>query len=73
MEELLKRHIDETDRRFDELLSEISALSSKLESINDFKTQTIVSTRWISGLISAASGLFTLIASSAVTYFLSKR
>ena len=72
MEQLLAHHIRETERRFDEVMSKIDAISQKIETLNEFKMETIISARWVSLIISASCGLLTLVASSAVSYMVGK-
>jgi hypothetical protein len=72
-EKLLRYFIDQTDKRFDQLGEQIQGLHSRLDNLNEFKVKMIVSSRWISGLISASFGLITLSASMGLSIYLSRQ
>jgi hypothetical protein len=62
---------DETNRRFDEVREDIRALAKtvdeRLTELQEFKISMVVSTRWISLIVSAFCGLITLLVTVAVT------
>ena len=70
MEELLKRHIQESDRRFEDIYEGLVLLSSKVDDLRDFKTQLLISSRFFSFVVSALVGIFVFIASSVTTYYI---
>lgn len=70
MDELLKRHIQETDRNFENIHEELLSLSKQIEDLKDFKMRLLISSRFFSFLVSAICGAVTLIASSFVTYLI---
>lgn len=70
MEELLKRHISETDRRFEEIQDHLEEISGKMDDLRDFKVKLIVTSRFFSIVVSAICGILTLLASSFVTYYI---
>lgn len=63
MESLLKYHIQSTEKRFDELNSNIKELSQKMDNVNEFKVKMIASSRTVSFIISAVCGAITLLVS----------
>lgn len=69
MDELLKRHIVETDRKFEELQEDVALLVSKIDDLRDFKIRLLVSSRFFSMIIGAICGAISLLASSFVTYY----
>lgn len=70
MEELLKRHIQETDRNFEDIHKDLHQLTKQIEDLRDFKMKLLISSRFFSLLVSAICGVVTLIASSFVTYLI---
>ena len=72
MEELLKHHIHETERRFNEVMWQFDSVQDKLASLNEFKTQALMSARWVSILISAFCGVFTFVATVAATHYMGR-
>jgi len=72
MEELLKRHIAETDRRFDEVIEVLKQLNGEVSNLRDFKTSMVVSSRGIALLVSSICGFLTMIATSLVSYLIQK-
>lgn len=69
MDKLLERHMVETDRKFEELKDDMALLVAKIDDLRDFKIQLLASSRFFSLVVSAICGLFTLAASSFVTYY----
>lgn len=70
MEELLKRHIQETDKNFEDVYDSLVLITAKLDDLREFKTKLIVSSRFFSLVVSAVCGIITLLASSFVTYLI---
>jgi hypothetical protein len=75
--ELLEYFRDETNRRFEELRQDIKDLTTKVdEKVNDlqqFKVSMIVSSRWISLIVSAVCGLITLLVTVGLTIWSTTR
>lgn len=63
MENLLKYHIQATEKKFDELHDSIKELSQKMDNVNEFKVKMIASSRTVSFIISAVCGAITLLVS----------
>lgn len=63
MMELLKHHIEETRDRFDEVRADLQDIRCKLEAIHEFKVSTIATSRTVSFIVSAISGIITLLIS----------
>lgn len=72
MEKLLSYHISSTEKRLDKLHDDIRLLSEKIDTLNDFKTKSMVTARHISLLVSAISGLATMICTALISYYLQK-
>jgi hypothetical protein len=70
--QLLRYFMEQTDKRFDKVDGNFAALHDRLDTLNDFKVRTIVSTRWISGIISASLGLLTFCVTVGTTIYLSR-
>lgn len=62
--DLLKHHIEETRSRFDEVRSDLQEIRAKLEDIKEFKIDAIATSRTVSFIVSAISGLITLVATA---------
>lgn len=73
MEDLLKYHIEDTSKRFDHVSEELGKIHHKLDALQEFKTVTIVSTRWVSFVVSTVCGLVTMIATACLNYFLTTK
>lgn len=73
MEELLKRHIEETDRRFECMSVQLDKISDRLEDIHTFKVEMIYTARMVSLIVSSLCGFVTLIATGVITYLLTYR
>lgn len=71
-EKLLRYFMEQTDKRFDKVDENFGVIHSKLDGLNEFKIKTIVSTRWIAGLISGTFSLLTLAISVGVSVHLSR-
>jgi len=69
MDDLLKHHIRETERRFDEIMEELDDITIKIDSLQEFKITTHTSSKWISVIISSLVGFLTFTVTVAVTYF----
>lgn len=72
MEELLKHHIRETERRFEELKDSIELLDAKVSELSAFKIETIFAARWASLLIGSVCGFLSMIATGLVSYLSNK-
>jgi hypothetical protein len=71
-QKLLRYFMEQTEKRFDKVDSGFAAIHTRLDGLNEFKIKTIVSTRWVSGIISAAFGLVTLSVSVGTSVYLSR-
>jgi uncharacterized protein YlxW (UPF0749 family) len=71
MEELLKYHIRDTEKRFEELKDSVQSLEEKLDDVAKFKAEMLVSARWVSLIISAVCGAVTMVTTALVEYFIS--
>ncbi len=69
MDELLKRFIDETDRKFDDFKEGMGQIHDKLDDLTKFKIEMMVSARLTSFLISIACGFITLVTCVAVAWY----
>lgn len=68
MEELLRYHIKDTEKKFDSIVERLEVLDSKMDSLNEFKLQSITSSRLVSAVISSITGILTLVVTSIVSY-----
>lgn len=55
--------------RIEELHRRLERIEDKLDKLQEFKTTSIVSARWISFVVSSLCGLATMIASHVVNYY----
>jgi hypothetical protein len=55
--------------RIEELHRRLERIEDKLDKLQEFKTTSIVSARWISFVVSGLCGLATMIASHVVNYY----
>ncbi|HLB41220.1 MAG TPA: hypothetical protein VJJ83_05495 [Candidatus Babeliales bacterium] len=67
MDSVLDYHIGHSDKKFEELKIQIEALSEKVDELREFKVQMIATSRLVSLVVSAFSGLITLIVSTVIT------
>lgn len=67
MEKLIEYFINETNKTRDELKSEIRLIQERLNDLQKFKVEMIVSARWVSLIVSAVCGLLTMIVSAVIT------
>lgn len=70
---LLRYFMEQTEKRFDKMDANSASLHTKLDSLNEFKIRSIISTRWISGIISTGFGIITLCVSVGTSIYLSKQ
>lgn len=70
MEHLLKHHIHETEKRFEDIHKTLTNIDEKLSELKEFKIKLIVTSRFFSLIVSAICGVCTLIASTVVTYYI---
>lgn len=59
--ELLKQHIKDTTRRFDELRKSLDRFEGKLDDLSEFKVSVITTSRVSSLVISALCGFITFV------------
>lgn len=82
MEELLKYHIRDTERRFDEqarlqregherIHADMQELKEAMQEMREFKVQIRTEAKWVSLVVSGIAGLLTL-AGHALVGYLSK-
>jgi hypothetical protein len=69
-EELLKYHIQDTGKKFDDLNDSLKMINSRLDDVQAFKMEMIISARWVSLIVSALCGLVTMTGSAVLNYFL---
>lgn len=67
MDKLIDYFIEETNKKFDDVKDRVDSIHKRLDDIEKFKVEMMVSSRWVSLLVSAACGLITLTASSVVS------
>jgi len=68
MEELLKRHIKESDKKFDGVSKNFARVFVKLDDLQTFKVKMMVSSKWISVLISGVCGIIAISLSLLITW-----
>jgi hypothetical protein len=73
MDPLLQRFIQETDRRFEQVSEQIKDVHEAVKDLTKFKVEMVVSARWTSMLVSAALGLVTLAASTAISVYITSK
>lgn len=71
-ERLLAYHIEQTGDKFAEVRDELKTLNEKIDALHEFKITLLVNTRWVSLIVSAVCGLVTMIATTALSYFVQK-
>lgn len=69
MEELLKYFIKETDRKFDDIRSNMEGVNVKLEDLTKFKVEMLATARATSFMVSVVVGVI----STAISVFISIR
>ena len=67
LEHLIKYHIEETHKRFDDLKEDLRDIQLRIESLHEFKVQQIATSRTVSFIISGVCGLITLIVSTVIS------
>jgi len=67
--ELLQYHIDNTNKQFDEVKDKLHEINQRLDDVQKFKVEMLVSSRWISLVVSSVCGFFTLVATSILSYY----
>ncbi len=72
MEQLLKHHIHDTERRFDAVDNSLDHIFGKLDDLHHFKVEMLVSARWVSLLVSVVTGFVTMVVTTALSYYLQK-
>lgn len=70
---LLRYFMEQTEKRFDKMDANAASLHLKLDSLSEFKIRSIISTRWISGIISTGFGLITLCVSVGTSIYLGRQ
>lgn len=70
MKTLLEHHIRETNRRFDKMERQQERVIEALGDMNEFKTKLIVSSRWVSLIVSSVLGLATMVGTGFVNYLI---
>jgi hypothetical protein len=72
MEQLLKLHAEHTKERLDNLHDDLREVKDKLDALQNFKIETIVSARWVSFMVSTVCGFVTMIGTAVLTYFIER-
>jgi predicted translin family RNA/ssDNA-binding protein len=72
MEKLIRYFMEETNKKFDEVKKDIKDVKTSVQSLNEFKVSLMVSSRWVSLIVSTLVGIFTFFASLAGTYYVAK-
>ena len=67
-DELLTYFMDQTDKRFEMIQGDVKAISRNLEDLRSFKAEMLVSSRWVSLIISAVCGLATMLLSAYLSF-----
>jgi hypothetical protein len=65
--ELQKYFMKETNKKFEDLQKDISSIQAQLSDLRSFKVAMMVSSRWVSLIISAVCGLATLLTSAWIS------
>jgi hypothetical protein len=60
VEKLLEYYIQHADKRFEAIEKKQDATNAKLEDLGKFKAEMLVSSKWVSMIISASFGLVSL-------------
>lgn len=67
MQDLFKLYTEYTDKRFDDIKEDLHDLGAKIDDLREFKVEMVATSRLVSFIISAVSGLITLIISTIVS------
>lgn len=66
MQQLLEYHIKDTNEKMAALRVDLRQIDRKLDDLTKFKVEMIVSSRWVSLLVSSFCGLLTLVVSTYI-------
>lgn len=69
MEELLKYFIRETNEKLNSIENKMSTMGDKLEDLQRFKSEMMVSSRITSLIVSGICGFLTMLASLLLVYY----
>lgn len=64
--------MEDTDRKIEKLDAKVTSIEDKLDDLKAFKIEMMISSRWVSIIISAVCGLATMALSAFVSYKLGK-
>lgn len=67
--DVLDYFMSDTRDKFVEVNSKLDRVNDKMEDLTKFKAEMLVSSRWVSMIVSAACGLITMAVSAAVSYY----
>ena len=70
MEQVIKYHIDNTNKQFDEIKGSLHEINDRLDEVQKFKIEMLMSSRWVSLIISAACGFVTLTVTAILNYYI---
>lgn len=70
MEQLLRYHIEVTEKQFTEMREELVVIRDKLDALQEFKIQMLTNSRTVSFVVSAICGLVTMVVSGIVNYLI---
>ena len=68
MEQLIKYFIEQSNRTFSELRSEMHTMNEKLLDLQKFKAEMMVSSKWVSFIVSGITGVIMLLISVFLNY-----
>lgn len=68
MEQLIKYFIEQSNRTISEIRSEMHAMNEKLLDLQKFKAEMMISSKWVSFIVSGVTGVIMLLISVALNY-----
>lgn len=68
MEELIRYFIEQSNRTFSEFRSEMHEMNAKLIDLQRFKAEMMVSSKWVSFIVSGITGVIMLLISMFLNY-----
>lgn len=71
-QKLLRYFMEQTEKRFDKSDAQMVMLHSKIDGLNEFKIRMLVSSRWISAIISTGFGIITMAVTVGTSIYMSR-
>lgn len=69
MDNVLKYHIENTNKQFDEIKESLHEIHDRIDDVQKFKAEMLISSRIVSVIISAVCGFLTMIATTILSYY----